>query len=58
MFGILRTPRIRLRPEATMKRITVRLSPKRTWQTNPGDQMAERASTISLSKIATSFSPS
>ena len=39
MFGILSTPRIRLKPEATMKRMTVLLRPTSTWQRTPGEQM-------------------
>jgi hypothetical protein len=40
MFGILNTPRIRLRPEATIKRMTVLLRPTSIWQSTPGEQKA------------------
>jgi hypothetical protein len=41
MLGILNTPRMRLRPEATIKRMTVLLKPKSIWQSTPGEQKAE-----------------
>jgi hypothetical protein len=31
ILGIRSTPKIRLKPEATMKRITVRLKPTKIW---------------------------
>jgi hypothetical protein len=48
MLGILNTPRMRLRPEATIKRMTVLLKPKSIWQTTPGEQKAEMKSKVNL----------
>jgi hypothetical protein len=40
MLGILRTPRMRLNPEATMKRMTVRDNPTKIWDISFGERIA------------------
>jgi hypothetical protein len=40
ILGIRSTPKIRLKPEATMKRITVRLKPTKIWDMIRGGMIA------------------
>ena len=39
MLGMRSTPRMRVKPEETIKRMTVRLKPTKIWHKTPGGQI-------------------